>query len=317
MIGRRVVLAAGAATALPPSGIRAQTAPGLRRVGAVGGDEALFVDLLDGLRALGWVEGRNLALSRHPSSAPVTVIDELLALPVEVLFVTGPVRIRHALSRSKTIPIVGIDLESDPMMAGFVASLARPGGNVTGIWQDFPEIAGKLVQTIKEVLPAMARLAVLWDDRVGGLQLEATRAAAAKLGIEVTASSIADDAAASAAIDRAVAQSAQALLVLTAPSIFAMRERIAELARRANLPSISLFPAYAAAGGMIGYGASLNALFRQAASHVDKILRGRPPAQLAIERPTRFELIVNIRTARELNVAIPSGLLGAADEVIE
>lgn len=296
---------------------QAQTAPGPRRVGAVGGDEALFVDLLDGLRALGWVEGRNLVLSRHPSSAPITVIDDLLALPVEVLFVTGPVRIRHALSRSKTIPIVGIDLESDPMAAGFVAGLARPGGNVTGIWQDFPEIAGKLVQTIKEVLPAMTRLAVLWDDRVGGLQLEATRVAAARLGIEVTASSIADEVTASAAIDRAAAQSAQALLVLTAPSIFAMRERIAALARRANLPSISLFPAYAAAGGMIGYGASLNALFRQAGSYVDKILRGWPPAQLPIERPSRFELIVNNRTARELNVVIPSGLLGAADEVIE
>jgi len=179
---RRGLVAAGAAGVVIGRGAWAQTTPAVRRIAVVGGDEALHADLTDGLRQLGWVEGRNLILLRHPSSAPITMIDEMLALPVELLFTTGPVRIRHAMARTRTIPIVGSDLESDPVAAGFVASPTQPGGNVTGIWHDFPALAGKLVQMIKEVLPELTRLTVLWDDRVGTLQLEATRVAAAIAG---------------------------------------------------------------------------------------------------------------------------------------
>lgn len=314
---RRGLVAMGTAGVVIGRSARAQTTTAMRRIAVIGGDEALHADLTEGLRQLGWVEGRNLILLRHPSSAPITTIDAMIALPVELLFTTGPLRIRHAMARTRTIPIVGSDLESDPVAAGFVASLVQPGGNVTGIWHDFPALAGKLVQMIKEVLPGLTRLTVLWDDRVGMLQLEASRAAAAKLAIEVSAASIQDEAAVTAAIEREAAQSAQALLILTSPAIFALRQPIAAAALRARLPSISLFPAYANAGGLIGYGASLNALFRQAAQPIDKILRGRPPGQIPIERPTRFELIVNARTARELNLTIPNVMLGAADEVIE
>ncbi len=317
MIERRLLMSGAAAFALADRRASAQPMPGLRRVAVVGGEEAHAGDLRDGLRDLGWIAGRNLTLLHHPTTAPIAIIDELLALPVEILCTSGPTRIRHAMSRTRTIPIVGLDLESDPVAAGFVASLAQPGGNVTGIWQDFPALAGKLVQMMKEVLPELTRLTVLWADPIGLSQLEATRAAGTKLGIEVTAAAIADEAAMIAAIDGATSRSAQALLVLTAPLIFAMRQRIAEQALRARLPSISPFPAYAASGGMIGYGASLNAMFRQAASHIDRILRGRPTAQIPIERPARFELIVNSKTARELNITLPSLMLSAADEVIE
>ncbi len=317
MIGRRSLVSAGAAVALTAGSVRAQSNPGLRRIAVVGGEAAHAVDLRDGLRGLGWVEGRNLTLLHHPTTAPIAIIDELLALPVEILCTSGPARIRHAMSRTKTIPIVGFDLESDPVAAGFVASLAQPGGNVTGIWQDFPALAGKLVQMMQEVLPELTRLTVLWVDPFGLPQLEATRAASVKLGIELTATAIADAASVVRAIDGAVARSAQALLVLTAPTIFVMRQLIAEQARRARLPSISPFPAYASSGGLIGYGANLNAMYRQAAPFIDKILHGRPPGQIPIERPARFGLIVNSKTARELNIAIPGVMLGAADEVIE
>ena len=236
---------------------------------------------------------------------------------MDVLFAPGPQAIRAARQVTSTVPIVGVDIETNPVEAGWVKTLARPGGNITGLFLDVPEVSGKLIQILTEAVPGLQRVAVLWDASVAASQLKATDGAAraVKLKLQSLPFRQAEDFAAS--FEAARNQRAQALVVLSAPSVFLNLNRLADLALRYRLPAICVFPQFADAGGLMGYGPNLTDLFRQAAGYVDRILKGASPADLPIQRPAVFKLVVNMKTVKALGLTIPPSVLQRADQVIE
>jgi putative ABC transport system substrate-binding protein len=201
--------------------------------------------------------------------------------------------------------------------SGLVASLARPGGNVTGVFLDFPDFSAKCLQLLVEALPALAGVGVLWDPTTGSLQLDAVEAAARKLGIRVQvfeARRVADIAEAIYALDPA---RIQGLLVLSSPLFGGNPQVVADLALRRTVATISLFPDIAKEGGLLAYGPNIQDLYRQAGAMARKVLQGTRPADLPAERPTRFRLVANLKTARAIGVELPTSILLRADEVIE
>jgi putative tryptophan/tyrosine transport system substrate-binding protein len=276
------------------------------------------------LRELGWNDGQNIVIEWHNPLAsdadqarPETLLADLVKQPVDVAVVGGPHLIRAALNVTKTVPLVGIDLESDPVANGFVHSLARPGMNLSGIWPDLPELAGKQLQFLRELSPTLKRLAVLWDDQIGGPQLAQAQSAAKILNITVYPISLRRTTEIDEAWNRVLAERPQAILALTAPVVFQGQARIADLARGHRLPSICPFSTYAERGGLMAYGPDFPTMWRQTASYVDRVLRGARISELPVERPLKFVLNVNSKTAKALGLTIPPSLLLQADQVIE
>jgi len=200
---------------------------------------------------------------------------------------------------------------------GWVKSLARPGGNLTGLFLDIPELGGKQIELLKNVVPTLTRLAVLWDAAIGSLQFHATETAARSSGATLesfpfrTAEEIND------AVNRAAQKHIDGMIVLTSPLIFNQRSQIADLALKARLPTISGFNLYPKVGGLMAYGPNFPSIFKRAASYVDRILSGANPGELPIERPAKFELVINFKTAKALGLQVPWQLQQLADEVIE
>ena len=291
----------------------AQTAVA-RKVGVATSEVHLYEAVVEGLREFGWSPGRDVEVVHGRPGASMEAVDRLFEWRPDVLVAGGAPRIRHAAERRPSTPIIGIDLESDPERSGFVQSLSRPGGSITGIWLDMPEMAGKLVELLREVVPDLSRCAILWDERMGRPQFEVTERAAARVDLAIEP--LVFDATRDLEL-LVTSATASALIVLTSPSIFPQRIKIAAAAARRRMPSISIFPDYARAGGLMAYGPSLTGMFRRSAYYVDAVLRGRSPAELPVERPVRFELVLNQRTANDLAIRFPLRLLTGADEVIE
>jgi putative ABC transport system substrate-binding protein len=309
------LLALWVVCALAPASLAADRIP---KIGLVTNSLETRDAFVLGLTELGYREGGNVELHwRRATEDGGRDLQELVRLEPACLVLPGPLRLAHGRRLTSTIPIVALDLESDPVGSGIVASLARPGGNVTGIFMDLPELAGKQIQLLREEVPTLSRLAVVWDERIGTPQLRAAQVAARTADITLVPIPFRGASDLDGAISRAVKGGAGALLVLTSPEIFLARERIAESARRYRLASASIFPAYAEAGGLLGYGPNLAGLYRQAAKYVDRVLRGVRPADLPIERPSKFEFVVNLKTARALGLTIPPSLLARADKVVE
>ncbi len=239
----------------------------------------------------------------------VTSVDVILAIASDSL-----VAARQA---SRTIPIVALDLESDPVASGVVQSLNRPGGNVTGIFFDAPEIAGKWIQIIKEVLPRAAKVALLYDLHLDQTQLKSGESTAQKAGIETIRLGIDQPGDFRGAFQRAVDAKMDAMLVHSSPIFVDKAAMIAELGREFRLPSIGLFPIYAKVGGFISYGPNNFELLKQAGGIVGKILHGAKPAEFPIQRPIYLSFLINMRTAELLKLTIPASLSALADEVIE
>jgi putative ABC transport system substrate-binding protein len=236
---------------------------------------------------------------------------------VEAIVAAGPPAVQAASGATNSIPVIAIDLESDPVASGFVASLARPGGNVTGVFLDFPDFSAKCLQLLIESLPALAGVGVLWDPTTGSLQLESVQAAAKGFGISVQvfeARRVGDIADAFYALDRS---RIQGVLLLSSPLIGGNPQLVADLAIRRNIPTISLFPDIAREGGLLAYGPDIQALYRQAGAVARKILNGAKVVELPAERPTRFQLVANLKTARLFGITLPPSILVRADEVIE
>jgi ABC-type uncharacterized transport system, periplasmic component len=213
--------------------------------------------------------------------------------------------------------VIALDLESDPVASGFVRSLARPGGNVTGVFLDFPDFSAKCLQLLIESVPNLSGVGVLWDPSTGSLQLKAVEEAARGFGISAQvfeARRAADIAEAFYALDRS---RIQGLLLLSSPLFAGNPQLIADIAIRRNLPTISLFPEIARAGGLLGYGPDIQHLFRQVGAMARKVLLGANVAELPAERPTRFQLVANLKTAKLIGITLPSSILLRADEVIE
>jgi putative ABC transport system substrate-binding protein len=321
---RRFVAAGIAGLAALPGTSRAQSSRRVPRVGilnnlnpAVG---APSVDaLLQGLRERGWNDGGNVTIvyrwadgdmSRHPALAA-----ELVKLPVDVIVTAGTQAVRAARQATTTIPIV-VAIMPDPVALGFVASFARPGGNVTGLANVFEELTPKQLQVFREVVPGAKRIALLTDRSTEDRILAVTEAAARALGLVPLTLNVDAPRELDASMKTARSERADGVLVLPSPFFNRYRARIADLANAQRLPTISESTEYVVDGGLLSYGPNFPQMYFRAATYVDRVLRGEKPGDLAIERPTTFELAVNLKTAKALAIDVPKDVLLRADRVI-
>ena len=277
--------------------------------------------LLQGLRDLGYVEGQNIVIERRYSEGRNERLPDLAAdlvrLKVDVIVAAGTPPPYAAKRATTTIPIVMTNA-SDPVGSGLVASLARPGGNITGLSLLSPELAGKQLELLKETVPKVSRVAVLWNpaNPVHTLILRQAEVAARSLRLQLQILEARGPNEFDSAFSAMTKERAGALLVLADPMFFGHRTRLADLAAKSRLPSVFLLREHADAGGLMAYGPSTRDNFRRAATYVDKILKGAKPGDLPIEQPTKFELVINLKTAKALGLTIPRSVLGRADEVI-
>jgi putative ABC transport system substrate-binding protein len=240
-----------------------------------------------------------------------------LAASMDVIIAIASGSLIAARQASQTVPIVALDLESDPIATGAARSLNRPGGNVTGIFLDAPEIAGKWIQIIREVLPQIHKVALLYDTHLDQTQLKSGEDTARKIGIETLRLGIDQPGEFRNGFQRAVEAKVDAMLVHSSPIFVDQAPVIAELSREFRLPSIGLFPIYAKVGGLISYGPNNFELIKQAGGIAGKILRGAKPAEFPIQRPIYVSFLINMRAAKLLHLTIPTSLSALADEVIE
>jgi putative ABC transport system substrate-binding protein len=247
---------------------------------------------------------------------PAMAVD-LVGQNVQAICAVAPPAVRAARDATSSIPIIAMDLESDPVGNGWATSLAHPGGNITGIFLDLPDFSAKTLQLLREAVPNAARIAGLWHPASGSLQLKAVQKAAVALGVEFDVFEVNRVADFEAAFQAMSQKSAAGLLMLSSPIFAGNPQLLGDLAIRNRLPAINNFPDFAQNGGLIGYGPDLQSLFAQAGLLTRKVMQGSAIADLPVERPTRFKLIVNLKTARLLGVTMPTSLLLLADEVIE
>jgi putative ABC transport system substrate-binding protein len=274
------------------------------------------------LRELGYVDGQTVAFEARWADGQLDrlpkLATELVRLKVDVVVTAGSPAARAAKNATTSIPIV-MATGGDPVGLGLVATLGRPGGNVTGLTTLSRELSGKRLETLREALPRVSRMAMLWHrtSNIDALTRRETEEAAQKLGIPLKAHGVDGPDDFDRVLSAIVADRAGAVLVATSPMFFGHRRQLAELALKHRLPSMFAFREYAEAGGLMAYGPSYTELFQRAAGYVDKILRGASPANLPVEQPTKFELVINRKTAKALGLTIPSAVLARADQVIE
>lgn len=320
-----ITLIGGAATGWPLVA-RAQQPATVARIGYLGLGPASAVSsrveaLRAGLRDLGWVEGKNLVFefrwADNVDQLPGLAAD-LVRMKVDVIFATSSTLVEAARQATKTIPIV-FATHADPIGSGHVASLPRPGGNITGLSELTTEIDAKALEILKEVVPQSTRIGVLWNpttpSQVPGLQ--SVKAAGERLGLALSIVSTATVEDLDAAFASMARENVGGVFVMPAPVTVSFRARLAELALKRRLPTIFGNKENVVAGGLMSYGVDRNDLTRRAALYIDKILKGAKPADLPVEQPTRFELVINLKTARALGLEINPQLLATADEVIE
>ena len=281
---------------------------------------SLFGALSEGLRDLGYVEGRNVIFERryadgHMDRLP-EIAAELVRLRVDVIVTGSSIHVAAARQATATIPIVMV-FTADPVRAGFVTSLARPGGNVTGLSADASsELWSKYLTILKEIVPKLSRVGVLGQIKTE-VEFAELDAASRKLDIALEVADIRSPGDLDGAFSMMIGKRVGAVLVVVSPLTYLLKESIAESAIRHRLPTISNANQYAEAGLLMSYGPKLEDLYRQAATYVDKILRGAKPADLPVEQPTKFELTINLKTARALGLTIPQSLLLRAEAVIQ
>jgi putative ABC transport system substrate-binding protein len=321
----RLVMALTLAILITPIATLAQTSSPVWRIGVLRTPSGDAVDsategLRQGLRELGYVEGRNIQFEYRwaggqPGRLPGLAV-ELARLNVDVIVTGGEQAILAAKQATSTIPIV-MGASNDPVGAGLVVSLARPGGNVTGMTILSPELSRKRLELLKEVVPRASRVAVLYNPGFPGttLDLQQTRDAARALGLSLQEIAVHRPAEFEAAF-AAARERADAAIPLADPFFTAHHARIADLARKHRLPGVYNWKEFVTAGGLMSYGPSLREVYRRAATHVDKILKGARPNDLPIEQPTTFELTINLATAKAFGITIPQSLLVRADEVM-
>ena len=275
-----------------------------------------------GLRELGYVEGKNIAIEqRYADGKPDRVPElaaELVGLKPDIIVTGGPAATRSAKEATATIPIV-MGFDYDPVGSGYIASLARPGGNVTGLSSLAPEISGKQLELLKEVIPRLSRVAILGNSTEPGVAqlLKEAEIAAGAFKVQLQYLDVLAPKDIETAFRAAGRGRADAVLVLSSFVIISQRTQIADLAIKSRLPAIYPWPEFVQDGGLMTYGASSNDLFRRAATYVDKILKGAKPGDLPVEQPKKFELIINLKAAKQIGLTIPPNVLARADRVIK
>jgi ABC-type uncharacterized transport system substrate-binding protein len=306
-----------------PLAAEAQQAGKVYRIGVLGNENNPPWDgLRQGLRELGYVDGRNVSMEWRWSEGRTDrfpgLAMELVALKPDVIVASGTQAARAAKQATSTIPIV-MTTSSYPDRIGLVDSLSRPGGNITGLSNVGPELSGKKLELLKEIAPKASRVAILWNpaSEVEPLVVRDLMTAAPAVGVELQSVEVRSPDDFSAAFATLSASRVHALLALGNPINFRGRQLIADFALRNRLPSIYDERLFVDAGGLMSYAPSFTDSFRRAATYVDKILKGAKPADLPVEQPTKFELVINAKTAKALSLTIPPSVLARADEVIQ
>ena len=330
MIIRAALTAALSITlVVPPFTAGAQQAAKTTRIGvfapgsASGSDQfrELVMAFREGLKDLGWVEGQNVVIETRWGEGRIDefpkIVSELVALPVDVIVAWGPQAIRAAQQARATVPIV-MAIVHEPVAFGFVKSLARPGGNITGLAFQDSELGTKRLELLKDVVPRMRRVAFLWDRGGGGeTGVRAVAAVAQRLGLASQVLEVRRPADLGPAFASARKDGAQAVFQIASPFLATYRMRLIELAASQRLPMTCETKLFVVEGCLMAYGPSFTDMSRRAAIYVDRILKGAKPADLPVEQSTKFELALNLKTARALGLTIPPSLLLRADQVIE
>jgi putative tryptophan/tyrosine transport system substrate-binding protein len=274
-----------------------------------------------GLQELGYFDGKNIVIEWRSADGKLdrlpALAAELVRRKVDVIVTTGPTATRPAKEATSTIPIV-MAQDIDPVGTGFVASLARPGGNITGLSSLVPEISGKQLELLKDIVPRLSHVVVLWasSNPANAQALREIERAAATIGVKVQSLDILSSKDIQTAFQGASKAHADAVLVMQNGVAIAHRTELAELAIKSRLPAIYPRLEFVKDGGLISYGASFTDMDRRAATYVDKILKGAKPADLPIEQPTKFELVINLKAAKQIGLTIPPNVLARADKVI-
>jgi putative tryptophan/tyrosine transport system substrate-binding protein len=323
---RAFITLLGGGTAAWALAARAQQAGRIYRIGfftagTSAGTPALPA-FVEGLKQLGWIEGNNISIeyryAENRNDRLPELAAELVRLNVDVIVAVGtlaPLAAKHATT---TIPIV-MTSAGDPLGSGLVASLAQPGGNVTGLSLMMSDVSGKRLELLKELLPRLSRVAVLWNSTnpYSTAVFKQTEDAAQTLGIETQSLGVKDPADFATVFGWARQKRPDAFMTIDDPLTNSQLDQILDFAAANRLPAIYGVSEFAAAGGLMAYGASVPDLYRRAATYVDKILRGANPGELPVEQPTKFDLVINLKTAKALNLTVPQTILVAADTVIE
>jgi putative tryptophan/tyrosine transport system substrate-binding protein len=326
---REFIMLIGDAVAVWPLAARAQQPERIRRIGVLTGlaaddpdAQARYAAFLQGLQQLGWTDGRNVRIDTRWAAGNADNIRkyaaELAALAPDVILGSGSAAVGSLLQATRAVPIV-FAIVPDPVGSGFVDSLARPGGNATGFMQFEYSLSGKWLELLKQIAPGVTRAAVLWDPAItaGIGQFAIIQSVAPSLGVELSPVSVRD----AGEIERAIAAFARISnggLIVTASALSVVhREQIITLAARHKLPAVYFTRFFVTGGGLISYGADFIDQMRRAAGYVDRILKGEKPADLPVQAPTKYELVINLKTAKALGLTVPQSVLARADEVIE
>jgi putative ABC transport system substrate-binding protein len=283
-------------------------------------DEHLLAAFLQGLAEAGYMEGKNTAIEYRLVTKPdlfPQAADDLVRLNVNVIAAITPGAVPAARNATTSIPIVALDLESDPLAKGYVKSLARPGGNMTGMFLDLPELSAKQVGLLKEIIPRLSRIAIFGIPGLNEAQFAAAKTAVQALRLESEIIELRSPDDLEGALAAATTKHAEAGILLSSPLVFLSSKQIGELALAKRLPLISLFAEFPRVGGLVAYGPNIIEIFRRCGGYVAKILRGAKPSDLPIQRPERFDLVINLKTAAALGLDMPTQLQQLADEVIE
>ena len=325
LVGLAVVLALS--FTLAPLAAEAQQSTKVPRIGLLGGGSASTnaarTDAFRrGLRELGYVEGKNIVIEELWADGKAdrlpALVAELVRLKVDVIISAGPTVTRAVKEANFTTPVV-MGFDDDPVGSGFVSSLARPGGNITGLSSLSPGLSAKQLELLKEIIPRLSRVAVLGSLIHPGTaqSLQEMEIAARALKVQLQYLDVVDPKQIETAFGAARKERADAVLVLTSIATNLRRRQIVDLALKSGLPAIYFTREWVEAGGLLTYGASYTDLFHRAATYVDKILKGAKPADLPVEQPTKFELVINLKTAKALGLTIPPSLLQRADQIID
>src|SRR6516162_4545043 len=327
---RRDFIQGIAVSSVWPVAVRAQQSNGMRRVSimlafaeADAEIQTWLATFVQALRELGWIDGSNVQIDTYWTTGDPGRVNqaamEVIDRKPDVVLANGPLAVASLKQLTSTIPIVFQGV-ADPVGSGFVASLARPGGNITGFTLGEFTMSGKMPEILKKIAPHVTRVTVIYSPQQGVPQvgrLAAVQTAAATLGLQVSAASAVSAEEIKHAIEKLDGESDRGVIVMPNPATITNRNLIIALLARYRLPAVYETPAFARDGGLVAYGNDRVVLFRQAATYVDRILRGEKPADLPIQDPTRFTLIVNLKTAKSLGLTVPESLLATADEVIE
>ena len=328
MIRREFIALMGGIAVLWPMAARAQQGVRLRRIGVLmnlaAEDPASIARAKafgEGLRALGWIDGRNVQVDYRWAASKADLFRryaaELVALEPDAILTSGGAGVLPVLEATRTIPVIFV-ITPDPVGNGYVESLSRPGGNATGFLSFEYNLAAKWPELLKEIAPNTTRVAVLREPVVHGIgQFAVIQSVAPSLGLDVLAINVRDAAEVERGIGK-LAQSGNGGLILTAaPSAPANRDFIIALAARHKLPAVYIERLFVDAGGLMSYGTNFVEQYRSSATYVDRILKGAKPADLPVQAPTKYELIINLKTAKAMGLAVPPSLLARADEVSE